>query len=203
MFIIKRFQEEKIVKFVISILFCVLFSSSSLSVFADEEDPGYILSSAAYEEVSTESSTDDSNNIIIEQPHNAVAQGGDTISFNVKVSDSSLVDSYLWVYTADGGVSWVTASSLTGYDTDTLTLIVNRYRATWKYKCILELANGDTLETRIASIISPSEQQTEPASELATDFISLTDSFTSSDYQLITVILFLVLIFVFLLKFIL
>lgn len=203
MFIIRCFREEKIVKFVTSVLFCVLFLFSSLSVFADEEDDeGRISPSAAYE-VSTESSTNDSNNIIIEQPHNAVAQGGDTISFNVKVSDSSLVDSYLWVYTADGGVSWVTASSLTGYDTDTLTLIVNRYRATWKYKCILELRNGDTLETRIASIISPSEQSTEQTSEQVTDFISLTDSFTSSDYQLITVILLLVFIFVFLLKFIL
>lgn len=199
MFIIKHFREEKIAKFVVSVLLCVLFLLSSLPVFADKETDAF--------EISTETSTDDSNNIIIEQPHNAVAQGGDTIAFNVKVSDSSLVDRYLWVYTADGGVSWVTASSLTGYDTDTLTLIVNRYRATWKYKCILELKNGDTLETRIASIISPSEQTTEQAteqtSEQATDFISFADSFTSSDYQLITVILLLVLIFVFLLKFIL
>ena len=201
MFIIKRFRKEKIVKFVVSFLLCVLSLLSFLSVSADEE-PTVSLPPPAVATQPTEEPTD-SDNIIIEQPHNAVAQGGDTISFNVKVSDNSLVDNFLWVYTADGGVSWVTASSLSGYQTDTLTFIVNRYRATWKYKCILELKNGDTLETRIASIISPSEQQTEPASEQITDFISLTDSFTSSDYHLVTVILLLVLIFVFLLKFIL
>ena len=154
-------------------MFSLFVSFSSIYVSADEE-PTVLLSPAVSTEISTEFSTSDDNNIIIEQPHNIVASGGDTVSFNVKVSDSSLIQSYLWVYTPDGGVTWNTASTLTGYETDTLTLIVNRYRATWKYKCVIALNDGNTLETRVASIISP-EQQTEPVSEPVSEPLSETD----------------------------
>ena len=108
MFIIKRFRDEKIVKFVVSFLLCVLFLLSSLSVFADEEP------------TATQSTT---------------------------VSEQQT-------------------------------------------------------ELQSEQITDVATQQTELQSEQITDFI-LTDSFTSSDYQLIIVILLFVLIFVLLLKFIL
>lgn len=123
MFIIKRFQKEKIVKFVVSFLLCVLFLLSSLSVFADEE-----LTAA------TQSTT------------------------------------------------------------------VSEQQTELQSEQITDVVTQPTVSTQP---MTASEQQTELPSEQITDFISLTDSFTSSDYQLITVILLLVLIFVFLLKFIL
>ena len=83
-------------KLIVFSLCCIVLMFNFVSVCADEEE-GHISSSAAFE-VSTETSTDDGNNIIIEQPHNAVAVGGDTVSFNVRVSDNSLVESFLWVY---------------------------------------------------------------------------------------------------------
>ena len=128
MFIIKRFQKEKIVKFVVSFLFCVLFLLSSLSVLADEE-PTTVLS--------------------------------------------------------------LPATQFTMFSEQQTELPSEQ---------ITDVATQPTVSTQSATA---SEQQTELPSEQITDFISLTDSFTSSDYQLITVILLLVLIFVFLLKFIL
>ena len=121
MFIIKRFRDEKIVKFVVSFLLCVLFLLSSLSVLADEE-PTTVLSPPA-----------------------------------------------------------------------TQFTMFSEQQTELPSEQITDVATQPTMV---------SEQQTELPSEQITDFI-LTDSFTSSDYQLITVILLLVLIFVFLLKFIL
>lgn len=115
MFIIKRFRDEKIVKFVVSFLLCVLFLLSSLSVFADEEP------------------------------------------------------------------------------TATQPTTVSEQQTELQSEQITDVAIQPTIV---------SEQQTELPSEQITDFI-LTDSFTSSDYQLIIVILLFVLIFVLLLKFIL
>ena len=123
MFIIKRFRDEKIVKFVVSFLLCVLFLLSSLSVFADEEP------------TATQSTT------------------------------------------------------------------VSEQQTELQSEQITDVATQQT-ELQSEQITDVATQQTELQSEQITDFI-LTDSFTSSDYQLIIVILLFVLIFVLLLKFIL
>ena len=149
MFIIKRFRDEKIVKFVVSFLLCVLFLLSSLSVLADEEPTTVLSPPATQFTMFSEQQT--------ELPSEQIT------------------------------------------DVATQPTMVSEQQTELPSEQITDVATQPIVSTQSATA---SEQQTELPSEQITDFI-LTDSFTSSDYQLITVILLLVLIFVFLLKFIL
>lgn len=58
---------------------------------------------------------------------------------------------YRWYASADGGESW-TVTWLDGYDTNTLSFIVNASRAAKLYKCIVTDVADNTVETNCVSL---------------------------------------------------
>ena len=58
---------------------------------------------------------------------------------------------YRWYCSTDGGETW-TETWLTGYNTDTLSFIVNALRASKIYKCVVTDRYGSVVETASVSV---------------------------------------------------
>ncbi len=87
---------------------------------------------------------------IVEQPVDYTGVVGSTAEFTVKASGEGLT--YQWMYSNNGGRSWV-KSSQPGYDTDTLHVEVKAFRAGQMYKCVVTDASGNVVESTAAAIV--------------------------------------------------
>jgi hypothetical protein len=86
---------------------------------------------------------------IVTNPQNFTCGAGQTAAFVVAARGEKL--RYQWYYSADGGETWV-KSYLTGYNTDTLSFVVNEGRASRIYKCVITDRSGEVLETSAVSV---------------------------------------------------
>jgi len=71
---------------------------------------------------------------ITSQPADIIAESGSTVVFNVTAAGSGL--KYQWQTSKDEGNTWVN-SSMTGYNTNTLTVPVNANRNGYQFRCIV------------------------------------------------------------------
>ncbi len=93
---------------------------------------GYIYSKVATLTVSSEKPT------IAAQPLSYTAGAGAKVKFGL---EASCANSYQWQYRKSSADSWKN-SSLTGNQTDTLTVSATTARSGYEYRCVLKNANG-------------------------------------------------------------
>ena len=84
------------------------------------------------------------------QPKNATATAGTTATFTV---DTSVEDgfTYQWQYSRNGGQTW-SNTTMSGYNTDTLTVSATAARNGYQYRCVLTGAKNCTLTSKIATL---------------------------------------------------
>jgi hypothetical protein len=86
---------------------------------------------------------------ILTQPESITCAAGETAAFTVAARGENL--KYRWYCSTDGGETW-TETWLTGYNTDTLSFIVNALRASKIYKCVVTDRYGSVVETASVSV---------------------------------------------------
>ena len=86
---------------------------------------------------------------ITSQPADASANIGDTVKFTVGASGTGL--KYQWQTSKDGGSTW-SNSSLTGYNTATLSLQATAERNGYKFRCIVSDKTGAKVTSNAATL---------------------------------------------------
>lgn len=66
-------------------------------------------------------------------------------------------ESYRWYYTADGSKWSAVGSNYTGYTDATLQVVVNDYRKTLQYRCVVRDDQGNSLTSDTVRILEPAE----------------------------------------------
>ena len=101
-------------------------------------------------------------NAIISQPQNVAVDSGSVVQFHVEAQGE--VASYKWEYRKV--YKWFN-TSMTGYNTDTLTVEATGARNSYDYRCIVTFADGTvivsdmaelTVRTEITNVGSPNDQ---------------------------------------------
>lgn len=85
------------------------------------------------------------------QPEDYTGAVGETAVFSVKAQGAGL--SYQWQYSNANSSKWFN-SSMTGNDTDTISVTIANYRDGQKYRCIVTDAEGNTVTSKMAKIIA-------------------------------------------------
>ena len=89
--------------------------------------------------------------VIVEQPVNAEANVGESVTFTVQANN---VKTYEWQYKLSTGSTWKAMySSAEGKNTATLTTVATDARYKYEYRCKLTGTNGETLYTDTVKIV--------------------------------------------------
>ena len=92
--------------------------------------------------------------VIVEQPVNAEANVGESVTFTVQANN---VKTYEWQYKLSTGSTWKAMySSAEGKNTATLTTVATDARYKYEYRCKLTGTNGAVVTTDIVKIVKPS-----------------------------------------------
>lgn len=111
---------------------------------------------------------------IVTQPADYVGANGSMAEISVEATGEGL--SYQWYYSKNGGTKW-SKSTITGYNTDTISMKLTEGRVGQMYYCVITDVNGETLTTDVAvlslaaagfSIISQPEDYTGKVGDTAT-----------------------------------
>ena len=86
--------------------------------------------------------------VITQQPKSVTVDDGTYVSFTVSASN---VSAYKWFYTKDGGASWH-ATSMSGYNTATVTVQAIPARTGYMYKCRITGLDGTVIESSPATL---------------------------------------------------
>ena len=86
---------------------------------------------------------------IVTQPQDFSGPSGTNAEFKVVATGVGLT--YQWYYTNNQGASW-SISTLTGNQTDTLTVGIKASRDGQSYRCVVTDANGDTVTSEAATL---------------------------------------------------
>ena len=86
---------------------------------------------------------------ITAHPENQTVAAGEKAKFTVAASGSGLT--YQWQYSANGGSTW-NNTTLTGYNTHTLTVTASANVNGRQYRCVVTDANGDTVTSNGAKL---------------------------------------------------
>lgn len=86
---------------------------------------------------------------IVTQPMNMGGPAGSTVQFHVAAEGTGLT--YQWQYSNNGGTSWGN-TSMSGYNTDTLSVGVVAYRDGYQYRCIVTDHSGVSLTSSVATL---------------------------------------------------
>ena len=87
---------------------------------------------------------------ITEQPKAVTATEDTNASFSIGISDTTGIR-YEWQYSKDAGVTW-SGTTMTGYNTATLTVAATMSRNGYRYRCILKDASGNKLTSGDAAL---------------------------------------------------
>ena len=125
---------------------------------------------------------------ITSQPADVTAASGTTATFSVVATGTSI--KYQWQTSKDSGKTWVN-SSMTGYNTNTLSVGVVATRNGYQFRCVLTDKNGGSVTSNAATlkisaasdtkITSQPEDVTTPAGTTA--LFSITATGTGLKYQ--------------------
>ena len=91
---------------------------------------------------------------IIGQPVDAEGVNGETVEFYVEAVGA---ESYRWYYTADGSKWSAVGTNYTGYADATLQVVVNDFRKTLQYRCVVRDAQGNSLTSDTVRIVEPAQ----------------------------------------------
>ena len=86
---------------------------------------------------------------IVTQPMNMGGPAGSTVQFHVAAEGTGLT--YQWQYSNNGGASWGN-TSMSGYNTDTLSVGVVAYRDGYQYRCIVTDHSGVSQTSSVATL---------------------------------------------------
>ncbi len=143
-----------------------LIDAIGSTVTLDSEE-AIVAARAAYEALVTQAQKDQISNLavleaaeenladlknvlaVVNQPEAFAGQIGDTATFHVDVTRQDVT--YQWMYSNNGGKSFV-KSSMTGADTDTLTVEMKAFRVGQMYKCVVTDAKGNVVETEAVAM---------------------------------------------------
>jgi len=84
------------------------------------------------------------------QPADQSVKVGENAVFSVAVSDETGL-SYQWQYSSNNGTTW-TNTSLSGYNTNTLTVEATTARDGYQYRCVITLPNNQKLTSQAATL---------------------------------------------------
>ncbi len=87
--------------------------------------------------------------VISSQPKSVTGETGKTARFTVEVVEG-FYPSYQWQYSTDGGATWKKCT-LSGYDTNTLSVKITEARNGYMYRCKL-VNNGEVVYSRAATL---------------------------------------------------
>ena len=94
---------------------------------------------------------------ITAQPTGQTVTVGETATFSLTLSDATDV-TYEWEYSRDSGTSW-TATTATGYNTNTLKVEATTARNGYQYRCVITLPNGTKITSNAVTLTANAAAQ--------------------------------------------